>query len=184
MYRALLLSIPGSGTRFTRDFLENCLGYYSVSPKKIADHPVNSPVYAFHHIDDPVGNITSKIRHLKTVIPVRPPVSTFKTRFRQYGDEEKCLMTILDYWQTLNEKICSYDHVLLPVEENLDRVRVLNIVVDHLEAREKVRTRKFYEIAVHWKKVGSYLTPLEDPQRWYQQMLSRYKSDNYYDGTR
>jgi hypothetical protein len=154
MRKALVYSVPGTGTRFTKEFLESCLGYRAVPVKEILGKPVKSRCYANHHVDASFYSFTAHHQELRTIVPLRSPVAMFLTRRVDMGGGERSRTHAKCFWAKLKESLHRYNHVFLPIEEKFDREGKLLRVIKHLEAGI-ADPETFRRLCKSWGKVGS-----------------------------
>lgn len=138
MHRALIYSIPGSGTRFTADVIERMLGPIEIQ-----------------HVDegwkfDPEADNGI----VKTVVPLRSPVAVYLSRRGGHPRDAGLRQTIVKHWATLRERIGLYDYLLFPMAAGLDRAELLQSVIEHLDTEPD--TDVFDELVRNWRKVGNH----------------------------
>jgi len=157
MHRALVLSVPGTGSRFTMNFLMGGLGYEKLSPEDLLHKPKNSPFCSLQHVNasPPIMKVLGKAEELKVVVPLRAPVHQFLTRSGEAAHAQRVREESKTMWgrlrQILNDG--SWDYVFLPIEENMDRRKRLMKVADHLGAVPNEYVLE--EFVAHWHRVGS-----------------------------
>ena len=156
MHKALVLSVPGTGSRFTLNFLEACLGYQRISPEELLHKPAETPFCALQHVNSHGASLrdTANPRYqIKTVIPLRAPVHQFITRLGVNAHANRVREECKTLWKRMREVMNDYDHVLLPVEVDMDRRARLEVVMRHLGATPDAAM--FDHIIEHWTPVGS-----------------------------
>jgi len=155
MNKALVLSVPGTGSRFTMDFLMACLGYVKLSPEDLLHKPRYAPFCSLQHVNasPPILKTLSKVEGLKTIIPLRAPVHQFLTRAGEAAHAQRVREESKTLWKRLRDLKDGFDYVFLPIEEDMDRARRLMRVANHLDAVPDEMV--FDEIITHWAKVGS-----------------------------
>jgi hypothetical protein len=163
--RALLYSIPGSGTRFACKYLTEVLGYKKYAVSEFSEMPVTSRSLTQCHVDGSFMSARARgdnlVHHklravadegLIVVIPLRSPVATAISRMRDDGG--RSVLQIREMWKTLAGEIDSFDHILLPVEAPwLDHRRLLKLVASKLDAVPDPVL--FEEMAAKWPRIGS-----------------------------
>ncbi|GAG37874.1 unnamed protein product, partial [marine sediment metagenome] len=149
---------PGTGSRFTMDFIVSCLGYEKLLPKDLTYKPrykpKHTPFVSLQHVNAKPQTLRHLAKHegLKVVIPLRAPVHQFLSRAAANGAQRaKEESTAL--WKVLKEVKDNFDHVFLPIEEDMDRAGRLMLVANHLDAIPNGDV--FEEIVTNWAKVGS-----------------------------
>ena len=200
--KALVLSVPGTGTRFTRQLLEKCFGYTPVGIDQIVGKPVESRFFTFHHVDgEPWKRITENHHEIKTVIPLRSPVAQYITRWQEMsrgaprGVKGAAISraTAIQLWKWLAESLEKYNYVFLPIEAGFDRKELIWRVANHLEVlpdademerfcREwpKVGTagpraeREEYDANGEVKINGYGMGFLDAPMKWYGELIEQY----------
>ena len=155
MNKALVLSVPGTGSRFTMNYLMSCLGYVKVSPEDLLHKPRYAPYCSLQHVNasPPIMKTLSKVEGLKVVIPLRAPVHQFLTRVGEAAHAQRVREESKVMWKRLVELQPDFDYVYLPIEEDMDRAKRLMLVADHLDAIPDELV--FDEIVENWAKVGS-----------------------------
>ena len=157
MHRALVLSVPGTGSRFTMNFLMGACGYEKLSPEDLLHKPKNSPFCSLQHVNasPPIMKVLGRAEGLKVVVPLRPPVHQFLTRAGESAHAQRVREESKSLWSRLRQILSdgSWDYVFLPIEEDIDRSKRLMKVADHLEAVPDEDV--FTEIVTRWDKVGS-----------------------------
>jgi hypothetical protein len=162
MNKALVLSVPATGSRFTMNYLVSCLGYEKMSPKDLTrkqrHEPKHTPFVSLQHINAKPQTLRLLAKHkgLKVVIPLRAPVHQFLSRVGEAGeaaDAQRAKEESTALWKRLKEVRYDFDYVFLPIEEDMDRAKRLMLVADHLGADFNIDV--FEEIVTNWAKVGS-----------------------------
>ena len=157
MHKALVLSVPGTGSRFTMNFLMGCLGYEKLSPEDLIHKPPNSPFCCLQHVNagPPAMKMLREHPGLKTIIPLRAPVHQFLTRAGESAHAQRVREESKSLWGRLIQMLRdgSWDYVFLPIEEDMDRRARLMKVARHVEAEPDPDV--FEEIVTNWAKVGS-----------------------------
>lgn len=156
--RALVYSVPGTGTRFTNNLLEEVFGYRKVGPRELVKEPVNSQVYTHLHVN--AGTYLDLIKEMDpgksigTIIPLRSPVAQYITRHREMEKGERARVEALRLWNLLKESVERYDYVFLPIEETriTNREKVAR-VAEHLETYPL--SNAVFDFCAKWEKVGS-----------------------------
>jgi hypothetical protein len=155
MNKALVLSVPGTGSRFTVNFLMACLGYEKMSPEDLLHKPRYAPFCCLQHVNATPRFLKPlmKTEGLKTIIPLRSPVHQFLTRAGEAAHAQRVREESKTMWRRLKQLKDDFDYVFLPIEEDMDRAKRLMKVADHLDAVPDEMV--FDEIVTHWAKVGS-----------------------------
>jgi len=155
MNKALVLSVPGTGSRFTMNFLMSCLGYEKMSPEDLLHKPRYAPFCSLQHVNasPPIMKTLSKVEGLKVVIPLRAPVHQFLTRVGEAAHAQRVREESKTMWRRLVELKDMFDYVFLPIEEDMSREKRLILVASHLDAEPNKDV--FDEIVNTWAKVGS-----------------------------
>jgi len=164
MNKALVLSVPGTGSRFTMNYLVSCLGYERkmLLPKDLNPKPRRKPrntplpFASLQHVNASPQQILRplvKLEGLKTVIPLRAPVHQFLSRMGEASNPENVKEESKTFWKLLKELKDDFDYVFLPIEEDMDRAGRLMLVANHLGAVPDDDV--FEEIVANWAKVGS-----------------------------
>jgi hypothetical protein len=197
MHKALVLSVPGTGTRFTSNYLEGCLGYTRVSPDDLIHKPPDSPFTSQCHVNTgpPMMKMLAEHRGLKTIIPLRAPVHQFITRCGSSAHANRVLTESKTLWARLRQEMGRFDFVFLPIEEDIDRDARLRLVTKHLDANPHPEVHE--EIVKSWDKVGSNgvkaervqwdatghlnlggknMHVFDEEMKWYQEQIDQYRA--------
>lgn len=193
-HKALIYSVPGSGTMFTRTLLEKGLEYKQCGIDQVLAQKMPWKFAQIHSYDSEREKAYDQ-RDLKTIIPIRDPISTFLTRHNNLGGGYVAREQVLSHWLYLIATIDRFDYVLLPVAEDFDRRTMLQRVVDHLEAPIKGRAA-FENMIEEWPKVNTQgdrtmrpeyeqtgrvenrpLKFLDGAREWYERQLIRYERE-------
>ena len=164
--KALIYSVPGTGTGFTRKLIEVCFNYAPVSLEKMLASPVDSRCYAAHHVDaERLRLVTQEHPDIKTVIPLRSPVAQYITRWQRMngGRRNASRATAVSFWQTLKESLNRYNYVFLPIEEGFDRGIKIWRVAKHLETLPDALA--YDQFCKEWPKVNSGFPQGTRPER-------------------
>ena len=150
MYKAIIYSVPGTGTRFCNKFMEDVLGYRQVAQGKMDTSNVYCPIHSSKI------NFNSKIMKMypdaRLVTPIRDPYLGYISRFSREPSFEREQETIKD-WNMLIENTTRYSTVFLPINCNeTDRLHYLVEVGKHLGIGAH---SKFVEYANEWPVIGS-----------------------------
>jgi hypothetical protein len=190
-HKALIYSVPGSGTMFTREILRKCLGYQHKDLPVMLKHsaPRN---YSQIHVDDVRLDMVLDKAGVKTIIPVRDPVSTFLTRHNNMSGGLRARKLSEAFWGMLIDTIDQFDYVLLPVAEDYDHEMMAQRVIDHLDAPieypdayrglvrdwplinsqgEKTMRKEYEETGL---VEGRDVSFLDFAMEWYEQQLAGY----------
>lgn len=158
--RAMVYSIPGSGTRFAVKYLSEVLGYEQMALHGLSQKPMGAKVFFQHHVDseEKRSDLASKVREvakegLVVIIPLRSPVATAISRLKLKGSGGHTVPEMLQRWRVLRQNIDDFDHVLLPVEAPwFDHRRLLELVAERLNTTPS--PEQFEDMACNWPKVG------------------------------
>lgn len=155
MNKAVVLSVPGTGSRFTMNFLMSGLGYEKISPEDLIHKPRYAPFCCLQHVNASPQTLKklAKREDLKVVIPLRAPVHQFLTRSGEAAHAQRVREESKVHWKRLREIKDTFDYVFLPIEEDMDRAARLMVVANHLDAVPDEMI--FDEIVTNWSKVGS-----------------------------
>lgn len=160
MYKALIHSVPGTGTRFAVEFVRYGLEYVVVNtPPELLGSPVNRTLYQTH-----VGmNINRMLRDkdVRMVTPLRDPYMAFITRWYHFHPiietktQEEKEESFAAYWRGLIKDVeMAESPIYLPVDSDLDHRWILQYVAEGLDAR--IRNMEFFNKMVDgWPKVGT-----------------------------
>ena len=156
VYKALIHSVPGSGTRFVCEFVEKCLGYKrSHIEADLIVFPTNNTYVQTHAWQD--VDVVASTENVRVLFPLRPPYLTYLTRRYRTGrptdTPEQKQEIIAKHWRELIRKSEYMNPLYLPVEAGLDREMVLQSIANHLEA--DINQEVFDEIVESWPKVGT-----------------------------
>ncbi len=192
--KAVLHTVPGSGTRFVSDILERVFQYRGIGhPEFIATE--NSGVYILVHS---YGEGHAQHKKLDTVgdVPfvtaLRNPVSSYLTRNAQSKrDGVGYFETPTQWaqrWSRLARVVEERGAFCFPVDADLDRVRLIERLGAHIRAWGRVGVKE--EIVKAWQVVGSQgavpeqteymqtgkvegydLAPLQDAAQWYNEQV-------------
>lgn len=157
MYKALVHTVPGSGTRFVCEFTEKCLGYRRSHTHLdlIADSQNNTycHTHVYQHLDDVALHESVRI-----VTPLRHPYLAYLTRRYRVGaakDSAEAKQKIIAlHWRELLRKSKYMNMLFVPIEEGFDRARSLNIIANCLHAPVKCPD-VFQKMVGEWPKVGT-----------------------------
>jgi hypothetical protein len=155
-YRAIVYSVPGTGTRFCCDFLSFVLGYKQ-APLNELDN-INTYVSIHSGTINRINRVMEKYPDVKLVVPLRDPYLAYTSRYhldypvRDSGtqnNKNRCV----EYWQSLIETTALYPTVFLPINCN-EKDRLLNLVKvgKYLGANTNSR---FIDYATNWTAIGS-----------------------------
>ena len=168
-HKAIVYSVPGTGTRFCNRFLENVLGYKATSKVQLVTgvgnnyilmHTVNE---SKHDLTVPLTNLSEraidklihKATDIKLVAPLRDPYLSYITRLKYdmpHSSEGK--QTMINYWKIFIEKTAQYSTVFVPVDCMVnDRPKILHSIAQHLGAQ--VPRLTITEYVKEWPKVGT-----------------------------
>jgi len=160
---AIVYSVPGTGTRFCRNFLENVLGYTHVTPNRMDETNVFNQL---HSGSINLDKIMAKYSDIKLVTPIRDPYLAFVSRIsldRPVNDIglQNNKASCVEYWENLIEMTRLYDTVFLPIDcAKNKRLHHLVNVGKFLGANT---TRQFKVYADQWVPIGSQgTTPAKD----------------------
>jgi len=198
MHRALVLSVPGTGSRFTMNYLMGCLGYEKLSPEDLLHKPKNSPFCSLQHVNasPPIMKTLGKAEGLKVVVPLRAPIHQFLTRSGESKHAQRVREESKALWSRLRQILLdgSWDYVFLPIEEDMDRTKRLMKVANHLDAEPDEDVLE--EIVTNWAKVGSSgikparveynkrgnvsvggfnMSFMDEEMRWYRETIEEYE---------
>ncbi len=155
MYKALVHTVPGSGTRFICEFLDKCLGYKRIekSKPKFEEH-LSDCIYIQTHVwDDRIA--AAEHESVRVVIPIRPPYLTYITRrYRNADFEGDSRINMVNHWEQLIQRAASIDPIYVPIEEDVDRRQLLHSIANFLEA-PVVNQAEFDRFADTWPKIGT-----------------------------
>lgn len=180
MKTCLVLSVPGSGTNFTMQYLQQALGYTLVPwPQTVS---ADDGCYGMLHSTPPMQENVKKVT---CVVPLRPPFKTLMTRTKHLRDEIWPLRAndMVKNWRCLIDYCKEIDVAFLPIETE-DREYTLERVRAHLEA--EIANRAYHDDVVRkWSKVNSRehrlsshyerdideYPPLDFAEKWYQEII-------------
>jgi hypothetical protein len=151
--RALVYSIPGSGTRFTLQFLVEALGYEKLQPHELQNHVIGDRQFTQWHVRRGHSSLITDLVEggAKVVIPLRSPVATAITRESHLGPDT--VVRVKDLWRILRERIDRFDYILLPVEAPwFSHLRLLELVAQHLQMEPNQEVLE--AMADKWPRVG------------------------------
>ena len=108
MYKALVHSVPGSGTRFICEFCEKALGYKRSQSEKelIAFH--GGRTYCHTHVWQALDDV-ARNESVRVVIPLRHPYLAYLTRRYRVGrpsdTPEKKRRIIAGHWKEMIRRV-------------------------------------------------------------------------------
>jgi len=155
-HKAIVHSVPGTGTRFCCNFLSFVLGYKEVKLNEL--DKTNSYVPIHSGTTGRINRVIEKYPSARLVVPLRDPYLAYTTRHHlDYSDGERGAQNnkdkCVEYWQSLIEATALYPTVFLPINCNeKDRLRNLVKVGKYLGANTNSR---FIDYATNWTAVGS-----------------------------
>jgi len=154
-FKALVHSVPGSGTRFVCEFTEECLGYKRAHTEiDLIESPVRN-VYCHTHVWQPLDEVALH-ESVRVVIPIRPPYLSYLTRRYRLGAATDSVETkqkkVALHWKELIRKAKYMNPLFVPVEEDLDRRQLLQTIANHLDA-PIVNQERFEKFVTDWPKV-------------------------------
>ena len=161
MNNVIIYSVPGTGTRFCKNFLEYVLGYKQIGLADITTDA--SSVYGLIHSSKPnlieLMSIMSMNPAMKIILPLRDPYLSYITRYCRVTSST-IESTIQDHkkdcienWHGLIETSTRYQPIFLPIDCNEnDRLRHLVDIGKYLDANTPNR---IVEFANEWTRVGS-----------------------------
>ncbi len=157
MYKALVHSVPGSGTRFVCEFAEKCLDYKRSHSEIDLVEYADDNTYCHTHVWQALDPVV-KDERVRVIFPLRSPYLSYLTRRYRVGKtsdtvEQKRQAVIL-HWKTLIKKAKYMNPLYVPVEAGLDNRKLLQSIVKHLDA-PVVNQEKFEEFVTRWPKVGT-----------------------------
>jgi len=163
MYKAIMYSVPGTGTRFAYKVLESCFCYTKTVGIENFLASNRERVYWHTHSWGDVSPLAG-YHGARMVIPLRQPYRAFMTRRHTYPTMEGAMRQTSGFWTMLMEADKHFDTVYLPVDhENLDRVLLLRHIAEHLEC--DIMTDATDRMAREWKKVGT-MGPSPEKGEW------------------
>ncbi len=160
-YNTIIYSVPGTGTRFCKNFLEYALGYKQI---QFADLTTDaSSVYSLIHSSKTnlieLMSIMSMNPAMKIVIPLRDPYLSYITRYCRVSSSiiESTIQDhkkdCIENWHGLIEISTRYQPIFLPIDCNEnDRLRHLVDIGKYLGANTPNRIVEFTN---EWTVVGS-----------------------------
>ncbi len=157
MHKALIYSVPGTGTRFATQFVEKVLGYKLMRLDRQLLDSHKKDVWSQTHADVSITPFIDSKQIVKFVVPLRDPYLAYVTRNFKSGwtRRQKIQMQApyIKLWETLIENVVKADCVFLPVDTDLNRIMLLQSVANHLDA--KVELKLFFDMVYDWPKVGT-----------------------------
>jgi hypothetical protein len=98
------------------------------------------------------------------VVPLRNPYLAYVTRSSSHQSVEGAKVKIANFWKLLMNAESKFDMCFLPVDyENLNRLRVLQSIANHLECNWD--EEEVARVALDWRKVGTR-GPSPEKEEW------------------
>ena len=154
MNKAIIYSVPSTGTRFCKKFLEDVLDYKQIRTSELKNDVLN--VYCqIHSSKINFDRVMSFYSNIKLVVPLRDPYLSVITRYLMSDNAAKYIETTgKENWKNLIKMTSRYPAVFVPVNcDESDRVNILQSVVHHLDAT--VENELLLEYANEWPIVDS-----------------------------
>lgn len=159
----LVLSVPGTGTRFITKLLQDVFRYEAINMGWMANDPLRPATTVHMHAQPCDGeDICSKVfqrPEIKVIIPLRKPVASYTTyrwrnRTRSTPQSEIDAVDMITMrWKNLIELALQKDRIFIPVEEELDHTKLLHLIGKFTDT-EWYDDEAFYRFAKDWPKVG------------------------------
>ncbi len=141
------------------EFLEDCLGYkLSGEFKKYPTRPHGNAqnLYMHAHPNVDISQIL-KFKNVRMIIPLRHPYCAYVTRNFKSGKVARLRKVVqapyIKHWKTLIENAAKTEPAFLPVDSDLDRVKLLQLIANHLEAEPSLEVLSAR--AYQWPKIGT-----------------------------
>ncbi len=179
----LVLSVPGSGTHFTRYWLDKALGFEDVNYRRAkAERLPFRSSFSIHSFIPQLGEFAGN----KAVVPLRPPNKTYITRAHHDRSRERVMRHIVESWSRLIEHWKLFDTVFLPIETD-DREYTMTKVLHRLGA-PLVDADAHRRIINEWPKQNSQeekqgpnqtddYRELDFANVWYEETMHRYRRE-------
>ncbi len=157
MRKALVHSIPGSGTRFCTEFISRVLGYSRVdSPEKLVGAKAKN-TFCHTHVWNRASAMLCK-SDVQIIVPLRDPYLVYLTRryrlLHPTDNPREKRETMARYWHWLIMDTALMSNIYVPVEAGLDKRWLLQSIADHLKA--PIKDEEFFEKMIEeWPKVGT-----------------------------
>ncbi len=184
MYKAIIYSVPGTGTRFVCKYATECLEYLRVVSVGSLMRWPNDNVYLHTHSKSVLKRLMN-FHGTRMIIPLRDPYRAYLTRLKTYKSEEGAQTSMAGLWETLMTAEEQFKVVYLPVDHvNLDRRKVLKSIANFMDvdydeavlnqfadawlsigASQPSASREEYERSKLIK--GQHVTFLKEAQDWY-----------------
>jgi len=167
--KAIVFSVPGTGSRFCNKFVEDILGYkVSTERKLLTDtdkcymlmHSLNSKNNLFAPVsytaERRIDRFISSCPNIKLISPLRDPYLSYITRLETDSALEplESKLMMINYWRVFIRKTAihrpAFVHVNCPKD---DRQKVLQIAAQHLGAQ--VAKSQLLNFVKEWPKVGT-----------------------------
>lgn len=153
MYKAVVFSVPGTGTRFTYKFLQDSLGYTEVHGiDQILSMTRESVFWSTHswRAMEPLAGYHGT----RMIVPLRDPYRAYLTRRHAYPYDEGARTHMISLWKILMEGVENHDVVYFPIDApNVDKHLLLKSVADKLET--DYDEDSLNNIATNWVRIGS-----------------------------
>lgn len=188
--KAVVYSVPGTGTRFLCNLLRRGFGYRGDAPGPFESRHPGDDLFIlrhFHFQQEPVSPPAS----IPVVIPIRHPVHGFLTRRREQGETVEQYAARWDrlrrFWAERNPHLFIVDD---PTDTPLDRGSRLHDLI-HVVKPAEVDPVYAESVVVDWAPIGrgpgeeqlEYegtgrvqgldLSPLDEAVAWYRTLIGR-----------
>ena len=155
-YKAIIYSVPGTGTRFCLEFLCDVLGYTQVNSSQLSRSPAKSCTQ-IHTSANYLKQLFKENPDARIVTPIRDPYLSYITRYREALSENINVSSLEDNWikrwKTLIEQT-ALPVIFLPVDcHEKNRIRVLHSVARHIGTN--AIAKPFLKYVEEWPKVGT-----------------------------
>ncbi len=157
MKKALVYSVPGTGTRFANQLLEDVFGYEVVHVERLAWLEPQNIFIQMHTRNEQLHDLVASIHDLRVICPLRDPYRSFITRNYRKGytasAPTRSMPKFVEYWEYMIRESALMNVVFLPVDSDLDRTKLLQSVALHIGAEaDKEALSEYLE---NWPRVGA-----------------------------
>ncbi len=153
MYKAVVFSVPGTGTRFICKFLQDSLGYTEIHGiDQLLAMDRETVFWSTHNwrAMEPLVNYHGS----KMVVPLRDPYRAYLTRRHAYPYDEGARTHMASLWKILMDGTEGVDVAYLPIDApNVDKHLLLQSIAIHLDCGYD--TESLDKIATQWLRIGS-----------------------------
>ncbi len=153
MYKAIVYSVPGTGTRFVCRYLDTCMKYLRVVSVGTLMRWKTEQAYLQTHSKATLKRLEGH-HGTRMIIPLRDPYRAYLTRLNTFRSDADAITQTRSLWEYLMAAERDYKVVYLPVDHvNLDRRKVLKSVAQHLEADyDETTLNSFADV---WLQIGA-----------------------------